>query len=398
MQRDPRALLEGYILRSRYRVGKVLGVGGFGITYLVEDEKYHRQLAMKEYYPKEWACRGLDGRQLFPRDQSKLGVYRHGLDVFFQEAKILQSLQNDQVVVNVYHFYKENNTAYLLMEYVEGDTLATLAKKRGKPFVEEELQPIIKDIATSLEHIHEHGLLHRDVSPDNIMIDHSGKAKLIDFGATRQYALDETTDLSVVVKPGFAPVEQYSRTGKQGPWTDVYALAATYYYLLTGKKPLSAVERTTGSKMKTLRQQCPEASENTNRAIENALKLDYSQRTQSMHDFLKQLDAGYQGGQIPYIKMQIMGNRRKFRFLSGQRIRIGRECDCDICLMQADISRIHCELIYDMKSKQFVVTDCSSNGTYTKLGLIGKGRYAILKPGDSFYLVCPENWFDLEVK
>ena len=126
-------------------------------------------------------------------------------------------MQNDQVVVNVYHFYKENNTAYLLMEYVEGDTLATLAKKRGKPFVEEELQPIIKDIATSLEHIHEHGLLHRDVSPDNIMIDHFGKVKLIDFGATRQYAMDETTDLSVVVKPGFAPVEQYSRTGKQGP-------------------------------------------------------------------------------------------------------------------------------------------------------------------------------------
>lgn len=398
MQRDPRALPEGYILRNRYHVGKVLGVGGFGITYLVEDGKYHRQLAMKEYYPKEWACRGLDGRQLFPRDQSKQGVYQHGLDVFFQEAKILQSLQYDEVVVNVYHFYKENNTAYLLMEYVEGDTLATLAKKRGKPFEEKELQPIIKDIAMSLEHIHEHGLLHRDVSPDNIMIDHSGKVKLIDFGATRQYALDETTDLSVVVKPGFAPVEQYSRTGKQGPWTDVYALAATYYYLLTGKKPLSAVERTTGSKMKTLRQQCPGAGESTNRAIENALKLDYSKRTQSMHDFLNQLGVEYQGGQTPYIKMQTAGEKRKFRFLSGQKIRIGRNHGCDICLMQADVSRIHCELFYDQASKQFVVTDCSSNGTYTKMGLIGKGKYVLLRPGDSFYLVFPGNRFDLEVK
>lgn len=400
MSRSPKVLPEGCVVGKRFRVGRILGMGGFGITYLVRDDETGHTCAMKEYFPQEWAVRCMDGINIEPRDVHKSYLYQHGLDVFVNEANILHQLRDDRVVVDVLYFFRENHTAYLLMEYVRGMNLAQYAKQNAH-FSQDELNGIICQVARSLSKLHRLGLLHRDISPDNIMISESGDVKLIDFGATRQYAIDETTDLSVLIKPGFAPVEQYSRTGKQGPWTDVYALAATYYFLLTGKKPLSAVDRSAGSRMKSIRQIVPAAREQVCRAIEKALELDYSRRTQSMEEFLKDLEkGGGSGGQrMPHLQVRIGGELHRYRFGPGQYVRIGRaENECDILLRDGDISRVHCKVCYDGQNERFLLEDCSRNGTYTERGLVGKGHSTWLAPGESFYLVSHKNKIVLEVK
>lgn len=400
MSINPKVLPEGFVVGGRYHVGKILGMGGFGITYMVRDEEIQRTCAMKEYFPQEWAVRCMNGTTIEPRDVHKSYLYQHGLDVFVNEAKILYKLRDDRVVVDVFHFFRENNTAYILMEYVRGMNLAQYAKKK-EHFSEKELNGIIRQVAHSLSKIHKQGLLHRDISPDNIMISESGEVKLIDFGATRQYAMNETTDMSVLIKPGFAPVEQYSRTGRQGPWTDVYALAATYYYLLTGKKPLSAVDRSAGSKMKSIRQCVPEVQENICRAIEKALEINFSHRTRSMEEFLKDLEMGDGNGEqkMPHLLVRIGGEIRKYRFGAGQSVRIGRaDNECDILLRESDISRMHCQVSYDGQSEMFILKDYSLNGTFTEKGLVGKGYSVRLFPGESFYLVSRKNEIVLEVK
>lgn len=386
-------------MRERFCISRVLGAGGFGITYRAQDKEKQISCAIKEYFPQEWAVRCQNSAAIEPRDVRCSYLYQHGLEVFVNEAKILYELQDDDVVVDVFHFFQENNTAYIVMEYVDGMNLAVYAGKKEQLFPVEELEEIIKKVAGALAKIHKLGLLHRDVSPDNIMIDTSGNVKLIDFGATRQYAFDETTDMSVVVKPGFAPVEQYSRTGRQGPWTDVYALAATYYYLLTGKKPLTAVDRSAGSRMKTIQQIRPEVQNHISRAIEKALALDYSKRTQSMEEFIRDLGVKSRGKENPHLIVRRAGEIRKYRFSGERSIRIGRAREeCDIWFGESSISRIHCEVEYDSKKRMFIVKDYSANGTYTDKGLVGKGRYVMLSPGESFYLVTKKNCLELEVK
>ncbi len=397
MSRNPRALPEGCVVGKRFRVGRVLGSGGFGITYLVQDNEIGGIYAMKEYFPQEWAVRCMDRINIEPVDVHKSYLYRHGLEVFENEANILHKLRDDQVVVDVLCAFRENHTAYFLMEYVRGMNLAQYAKRHAS-FSQDELKAIVCRVAHSLSKIHSKGLLHRDISPDNIMIGDSGEVKLIDFGATRQYVMNETTEMSVLIKPGFAPMEQYSRTGRQGPWTDVYALAATYYYLLTGKKPLSAVDRSTGGRMKRIRQIVPETQEQVCRAIEKALALDYSHRTQSMEEFLKDLEED--GGRgMPHMLVCSGGKLHKYRFGAGQIVRIGRaENECDILLGESDISRIHCQVSYDERSGRFLLEDHSLNGTYTERGPVGKGHSAWLVPGEAFYLVSRKNRIVLEVK
>ena len=237
------SLRKGHILDQKYSIKKILGIGGFGRTYLAESIWTQENFAIKEYFPNDWAVRSEDGISLRAFDETKRSFYEHGLSVFVNEAKILKNLREDDVVVDVKDFFYENNTGYIVMEYIQGCTLAQYMQKQNSIIPLDMAEVIIISVAKSMSKIHRLGLLHRDISPDNIMLLEDGSIKLIDFGATRQYALNETTDMSVMIKPGFAPMEQYSRTGKQGPWTDVYALAATYYFIVSGKRPLTAVDR-----------------------------------------------------------------------------------------------------------------------------------------------------------
>ena len=399
------SLRKGHILDQKYSIKKILGIGGFGRTYLAESIWTQENFAIKEYFPNDWAVRSEDGISLRAFDETKRSFYEHGLSVFVNEAKILKNLREDDVVVDVKDFFYENNTGYIVMEYIQGCTLAQYMQKQNSIIPLDMAEVIIISVAKSMSKIHRLGLLHRDISPDNIMLLEDGSIKLIDFGATRQYALNETTDMSVMIKPGFAPMEQYSRTGKQGPWTDVYALAATYYFIVSGKRPLTAVDRCAGEQQLSLSSVNGNVPEELSEVIDCALELDYSVRIQNMEEFVREFETAYRGSAdipvdvYPHITMKMHGKTRKWKFMPDKCVTIGRSInDCDICVEEGDVSRIHCKVMYDAISNQFKILDLSKNGTYTQNGLIGRDRSAILNTGDVFWLVDEQIKFYLEVR
>ena len=228
------------LLQGRYRIGRVLGEGGFGITYLGLDENLGRLVAVKEYFPTFFVLR---------ENSVSLGVtcytsqgqdfYEKGRDQFLQEARTMARLDKVREIVRVMDFFSANNTAYLVMEFLEGETLKELVARRG-PIPAEELLDLTRPVVAAVGTIHRAGILHRDVSPDNVMVLKDGGVKLMDFGCARE--LEGGRTMTVVLKHGFAPLEQYTGRG-QGPWSDVYSLSATLYYCLTGKVPPRAVER-----------------------------------------------------------------------------------------------------------------------------------------------------------
>jgi len=246
-QNDEHQLSVGTLLRDRYRVGRALGQGGFGITYLGWDETFQRIVAIKEFYPSSLVNRQkYSGNSLFLNSTSAEFGFLSGRDRFLREAQALSKVEHIPQIVRVYDFFQENNTAYIVMEYIRGIELgAYIEKKGGKLTVEETLQ-ILKPILTALEAVHRIGLVHRDISPDNIMLDYQGSVKLLDFGAVRTVEdpdvnADLTKSTEAIVKHGYAPVEQYRGRGSLGPWTDCYALCATVYRCLTGLVPPDAL-------------------------------------------------------------------------------------------------------------------------------------------------------------
>lgn len=235
------ALPPGTLLNGRYMLGKVLGVGGFGITYLGYDLTLDIKVAIKEYMPSSIATRNSDRYNVTLTGRTE-DDYRQGMENFLEEAKILAKLQNTPNIVSVQNYFKENNTAYFVMEYIDGMSLKDyLADQGGKiPYVQ--ALAILEPIMEALVQVHALNLLHRDISPDNIYITSRGESRLLDFGAAR-FALGDGKSVSVILKHGYAPEEQYSSHGNQGPWTDVYAMGATFYRCITGMLPPDSVER-----------------------------------------------------------------------------------------------------------------------------------------------------------
>lgn len=287
-QKDKYALSPGTRLKERYLLGRVLGVGGFGVTYLAFDPASGRMCALKEYFPRAWAVRDNATNSLMPTTEGQQEVYRHGRDVFINEAKILQGLYANPHVVNVLDFFYDNETAYMVMEYIQGQTINDYMKKKKHTVSIRMANQMLREIGEALEQIHQNMLLHRDISPDNIMITPNGQFKLIDFGATRTYALSNPLSMSIFVKPGFAPIEQYSRTGHQGPWTDIYALCATYYYMVTGEKPPSAPDRQNGIRLTPLAYKNSNVSASLSRAVERGMRKNYRERQQTVSQFLEE--------------------------------------------------------------------------------------------------------------
>lgn len=235
------ALPLGTLLNGRYMLGKVLGVGGFGITYLGYDLTLDIKVAIKEYMPSSIATRNSDRYNVTLTGRTE-DDYRQGMENFLEEAKILAKLQNTPNIVSVQNYFKENNTAYFVMEYIDGMSLKDyLADQGGKiPYVQ--ALAILEPIMEALVQVHALNLLHRDISPDNIYITSRGESRLLDFGAAR-FALGDGKSVSVILKHGYAPEEQDSSHGNQGPWTDVYAMGATFYRCITGMLPPDSVER-----------------------------------------------------------------------------------------------------------------------------------------------------------
>ena len=229
------ALPLGTILNGRYLVGKVLGIGGFGITYLGYDLTLEIKVAIKEYMPSALATRHPDHYNV-ALTGSVEEDYQYGMERFLDEAKILARLQSTPHIVSVQNYFKENGTAYFVMEYIDGMSLSAYLSKNGNQIPYVQAIAILQPIMEALVQVHAMNLLHRDISPDNIYITTKGESRLLDFGAARS-ALGDGKSMSVILKHGYAPEEQYSSHGNQGPWTDVYAMGATLYRCITGQLP-----------------------------------------------------------------------------------------------------------------------------------------------------------------
>ena len=231
----------GTVLAGRYQVGRALGEGGFGITYIGYDQRLDLKVAIKEFFPTDNASR-----------LSKLSLevscymgnaahrYEERKQKFLREARAMARLEKLHTVVGVRDYFEEHNTAYIIMEYIEGTTLRELAAQKGGRIPVGELLPMLEPLFEELDTMHEQGLIHRDISPDNLMLE-KGWIRLLDFGCARE-AGSITETMTIMLKNGFAPIEQYQHKG-QGPWTDVYALSATIYYCLTGKVPEHSIDR-----------------------------------------------------------------------------------------------------------------------------------------------------------
>ena len=231
----------GTILNDRYLVGRVLGEGGFGITYIGCDLRLEMKVAIKEYFPVDKAQRISEvSLEISVPSTHAQQSFRSGKERFLEEARVMARMDKQPEIVGVRDFFECHNTAYIVMEYVEGTTFKQLVAQRGGGIPARELLPMVKPLFGALSNLHALGLIHRDISPDNLMLE-QGRVRLIDFGCARQPEKGEAT-MTIVLKHGYAPIEQYTNRG-QGPWTDVYALSATLYYCLVGQTPPQAMDR-----------------------------------------------------------------------------------------------------------------------------------------------------------
>ena len=247
----PHQLKEGTLLKGRYRIESVVGEGGFGITYFGRDETLELDVAIKEYFPGGIATRhtetSTEVSSSSPDDEAQ---YQKGRSDFLKEARTLAKFQSVPGIVSVKDFFEDNNTAYIVMERLIGIDLRTWLSQKGIMTFREAFT-LLSPVMTSLAKVHETGLIHRDISPANILVQQDGTVKLLDFGAAR--AINKTGDLtlSVVLKPGYSPEEQYRTKGIQGPWTDVYSLCATIYRMITGMQPDDSLQRLLLDEIKT---------------------------------------------------------------------------------------------------------------------------------------------------
>lgn len=232
----------GTVLMNRYVIGKLLGRGGFGITYLAYDTKEEQAVAVKEYYPDGTAVRIGDNTTVEPMTSLQSEDFSHGLERFFSEAEIIKRFNGVSDIPEVYDVFRENGTAYYAMEFFSGISLKEYVKNHGV-ITSGQAVYMLKRLLPALSEIHASGVLHRDISPDNIIICRNGRIRLIDFGSARSFRSDETGNMSVIIKEGFAPAEQYWRKGNQDARTDLYSLATSVYFGLTGTVPENAILR-----------------------------------------------------------------------------------------------------------------------------------------------------------
>ena len=297
-QNAPHQLPAGTILRDQYLVGRVLGQGGFGITYLGWDLYLDTPIAIKEYYPNGFVTRECTySLNVTGATGSNAAQFVNGRERFLREAKSLARFTDVPEIVHVRNFFEANNTAYIVMEYIDGITLKQYIRTRGGRLTAEETFAIVRPVMEALSTIHKAGIIHRDISPDNIMMLPRGRAKLLDFGAARDVSDADTQrelprSTEAILKHGFAPIEQYQRRGSLGPWTDVYALCATIFYCLTGCVPPDAPERMIGDQELRWLERAPGLSASQARALEQGMAPLPKNRIGSVDDLYNALFRG----------------------------------------------------------------------------------------------------------
>ncbi len=276
------ALAEGTDLVGDYTIERVLGAGGFGITYLARELQLDRPVTIKEYFPSDFAARK-DGFEAVPKSHDSAGDYNWGLERFVAEAQTLAKF-NHPHIVGVHRYFRANNTAYMVLHYEEGQSLKNWLKTLGRVPRQADLDRIMPPLLNALELIHNADFLHRDIAPDNIIIRKDGQPVLIDFGSARGEIARHSKTISALVKPGYSPYEQYAeKNSRQGPWTDIYALGATLFFAVTKKRPPDAVLRVTKDEYRPVSEFALGAyRKRFLRAIDKALAVDIGSRPQSV--------------------------------------------------------------------------------------------------------------------
>jgi serine/threonine protein kinase len=288
----PTALAAGTKLQGgKYVIERALGQGGFGITYKANNASLGIPVVVKEFHPQGASRAGTSMRPPGTLSQQEFKAARAS---FADEAKVVAQLtlnNPNPFIVRVYDVFTENDTEYYTMEFLDGKPLQSLVEKNG-PLSEAQVLEVARQLGGALQEVHQAGLLHRDVKPDNVMMVARG-AVLIDFGSARAIAAGGRQ--SIVVTPGYAPLEQYASEAKRGPFTDVYAMAGTLFFALTGQPPIPATDRVNGTKQPTAREVNPSISKATSDLLERAMRMKIDERPQSAAEFLSQLERAVSG-------------------------------------------------------------------------------------------------------
>ena len=277
------------VLQGKYMIGRVIGMGGFGITYIGWDLNLQTYIAIKEYFPESFAHRDTMATTTVTTNENKQEIYDKGLKRYVEEARNLSKFYQLQGIVSVKDFFYENGTGYIVMEYINGVDLKHYLKGMGGTLDEATVLALMKPVFESLYEVHKNGLVHRDISPDNIMVDNEGKIKLIDFGSVRGQSAETDKTYTVILKHGYAPPEQYYAKGKQGPWTDIYSLCATMYKMLTGEVPPNGVERMEDDTYVNPSSKGITVSERTEAVLRKGLAVKATERYQNIGELLSDL-------------------------------------------------------------------------------------------------------------
>lgn len=305
-------LEEGTMINNRYLIGRVLGHGGFGITYIGFDTRLDIIVAIKEYLPSDVASRALGEKTVTTFSGDKREQFDYGLKRFLDEAKSLARYNQHPCIVSTCDFFEENNTAYLVMEYLDGIPLNEYLKRKGGKIPFEAALEIMMPIMDALREVHKSGMIHRDISPDNIYITSTGQIKLLDFGAARFALGEKSKSLSVILKPGFAPPEQYYTKGNQGPWTDVYSVAATIYRMILGENLPEAMERMLDDVINLPN----ELSSNVKNILNRALKVKHNERYKSIDELQRAIQGNKEQDIIKVENKETKTQRKKYEIVS----------------------------------------------------------------------------------
>lgn len=295
---NTRCLKPGVILKERYKIEEVIGAGGFGITYRAWDPLLQAYVAIKEYYPSGIATRSVDSSKVCVPVGNEQKEYHRGLVRFLKEAQDVARFQAEPNIVSIYDYLEENDTAYMVMEYLHGCTLKRYVLDHGGRLDTDHIIHICLSVLDALAIVHASDMIHRDISPENIFICEDLTVKLIDFGAAKQVYLDGEQTMSVVLKPGYAPPEQYAKKDKQGPWTDIYALGATLYFAATGEKPEESFGRALEDMIKPVCVVNPEIPMYLSKVIMQAMSVKIEDRYPTVEAMREALLDGANQGEV----------------------------------------------------------------------------------------------------
>lgn len=278
------------VLHGRYLVGTDIGQGGFGLTYRAKDLQTGRLCCIKEYFPISLVAGRRPDQTLYLAENASQKEYEQGKQRFLEEAKALQELRGNVSVVDIWDYFEENETAYFVMELLEGCNLRVFQREHSPEQNYKMSMQMVFLIGSALVEVHRYGMIHGDISPENIIITQSGDIKLIDFGASRSFQREQGTDGGkIYLKPNYAPYEQYSTKLNQGPWTDLYALAATFYFVVSNTRMIDALSRAKGKKYVPLCELSPFVSQKVSQIMDSALAFDYRDRYKNLTTFMSDL-------------------------------------------------------------------------------------------------------------